>query len=105
MPGNFRLKIRPIGPEKQRFVSSSRLSTENKMPDRLRPRAIQGWLGHRSITSTAVYTALSPNRSTSGRAHCFFGLLIFNERVVPAERKKGGWDWRGLSHLVGGNHE
>jgi integrase len=25
-------------------------------------RAIQGWLGHRSITSTAVYTALSPNR-------------------------------------------
>ena len=26
-------------------------------------RAIQGWLGHRSITSTAVYTALAPNRS------------------------------------------
>jgi hypothetical protein len=26
------------------------------------PRAIQGWLGHRSITSTAVYTALAPNR-------------------------------------------
>jgi site-specific recombinase XerD len=25
-------------------------------------RAIQGWLGHRSITSTAVYTALVPNR-------------------------------------------
>jgi site-specific recombinase XerD len=25
--------------------------------------AIQGWLGHRSITSTAVYTALAPNRS------------------------------------------
>jgi site-specific recombinase XerD len=25
-------------------------------------RAIQGWLGHRSITSTAVYTALSPTR-------------------------------------------
>jgi site-specific recombinase XerD len=25
-------------------------------------RAIQGWLGHRSITSTAVYTALAPNR-------------------------------------------
>jgi site-specific recombinase XerD len=24
-------------------------------------RAIQGWLGHRSITSTAVYTALAPN--------------------------------------------
>jgi site-specific recombinase XerD len=24
--------------------------------------AIQGWLGHRSITSTAVYTALAPNR-------------------------------------------
>jgi site-specific recombinase XerD len=25
-------------------------------------RAIQGWLGHGSITSTAVYTALAPNR-------------------------------------------
>jgi hypothetical protein len=25
-------------------------------------RAIQGWLGHRSIISTAVYTALAPNR-------------------------------------------
>jgi site-specific recombinase XerD len=25
-------------------------------------RAIQGWLGHRSITSTAVYTAPAPNR-------------------------------------------
>jgi site-specific recombinase XerD len=25
-------------------------------------RAIQGWLGHRSITSTAIYTALVPNR-------------------------------------------
>jgi hypothetical protein len=25
-------------------------------------RAIQGWLGHRSITITAVYTALAPNR-------------------------------------------
>jgi integrase len=25
-------------------------------------RAIQGWLGHRSITSAAVYTALAPNR-------------------------------------------
>jgi hypothetical protein len=24
--------------------------------------AIQGWLGHRSITSTAVYTVLAPNR-------------------------------------------
>jgi integrase len=23
---------------------------------------IQGWLGHRSITSTAFYTALAPNR-------------------------------------------
>ncbi len=30
-------------------------------------RAIQGWLGHLSITSTAVYTALAPNRfRTSG---------------------------------------
>jgi site-specific recombinase XerD len=31
----------------------------NKGHDR---RAIQGWLGHGSITSTAVYTALAPNR-------------------------------------------
>jgi hypothetical protein len=23
---------------------------------------MQGWRGHRSITSTAVYTALAPNR-------------------------------------------
>jgi site-specific recombinase XerD len=23
---------------------------------------VEGWLGHRSITSTAVYTALAPNR-------------------------------------------
>jgi site-specific recombinase XerD len=25
-------------------------------------RAIQGWLGHRSITTAAVYTTLAPNR-------------------------------------------
>jgi hypothetical protein len=25
-------------------------------------RAIQGWLGHRSITRTGVYTAQAPNR-------------------------------------------
>jgi hypothetical protein len=31
--------------------------------------AIQGWLGHRSITSTAVYTALAPNRFKD-----FYGL-------------------------------
>jgi site-specific recombinase XerD len=24
-------------------------------------RAIQGWLGHRSVTSTALYTTLAPN--------------------------------------------
>jgi hypothetical protein len=24
--------------------------------------AIQGWLGYRSITSTAIYAALAPNR-------------------------------------------
>jgi hypothetical protein len=29
-------------------------------------RAIQGWLGHRSITSTAVYTALATNRFKAG---------------------------------------
>src|SRR5260370_2106404 len=31
----------------------------HSLPD---TRAIQGWLGHRSITSTAEYTALAPNR-------------------------------------------
>jgi site-specific recombinase XerD len=36
-----------------------RLRLANKGHD---TRAIQGWLGHRSITSTAVYTALAPNR-------------------------------------------
>jgi type 1 fimbriae regulatory protein FimB/type 1 fimbriae regulatory protein FimE len=29
-------------------------------------RAIQAWLGHRSITSTAIYTALAPNRFRRG---------------------------------------
>jgi site-specific recombinase XerD len=29
-------------------------------------RAIQGWLGHRSITSTAVYTALGRSRTSGG---------------------------------------
>jgi site-specific recombinase XerD len=34
-------------------------------------RAIQGWLGHRSITSTAVYTALAPlaGRRASEKNH------------------------------------
>jgi len=36
-----------------------RLPLANKGHD---TRAIQGSLGHRSITSTAVYTALAPNR-------------------------------------------
>jgi site-specific recombinase XerD len=38
-------------------------------------RAIQGWLGHRSITSTAVYTALAPNRTVSAvlRPHLLAG--------------------------------
>jgi integrase len=36
-----------------------RLALANKGHD---TRAIQGCLGHRSITRTAVYTALAPNR-------------------------------------------
>jgi hypothetical protein len=40
-------------------------------------RAIQGWLGHRSITSTAVYTALAPNRFK----HFLAGLMC-----------SAGWD-------------
>jgi hypothetical protein len=32
------------------------------------PSAIQGWLGHRSITSTAVYTALTPSRQFASRS-------------------------------------
>jgi site-specific recombinase XerD len=31
-------------------------------PEGLETLTIKGWLGHRSITSTAVYTALAPNR-------------------------------------------
>jgi site-specific recombinase XerD len=41
-------------------------------------RAIQGWLGHRSITSTAVYTALAPNRFTD--------FLAIVSRHRPGER-------------------
>jgi hypothetical protein len=32
-----------------------------------RHRGIQGWFGHRSITSTAVYTTLAPNRSSASQ--------------------------------------
>jgi site-specific recombinase XerD len=38
---------------------SCRYALANKGHD---TRAIQAWFGHRSITSTAVYTALAPNR-------------------------------------------
>jgi len=40
-------------------------------------RAIQGWLGHRSITSTAVYTALAPtgSRISGGSESLLWGLL------------------------------
>jgi hypothetical protein len=44
-------------------------------------RAIQGWLGHRSITSTAVYTALAPNRFED-----FCG-----NQAVP--KPKADWCW------------
>jgi site-specific recombinase XerD len=33
-----------------------------RMMERTAASAGQGWLGHRSINSTAVYTALAPNR-------------------------------------------
>jgi site-specific recombinase XerD len=45
-------------------------------------RAIQGWLGHRSITSTAVYTALAPNRFKSFWRDCTF-LQIFAASRAP----------------------
>jgi site-specific recombinase XerD len=39
-------------------MSDPRVFTDRRGSD----QAIQGWLGHRSITSTAIYTALAPNR-------------------------------------------
>jgi site-specific recombinase XerD len=51
---------RPTDPEHPRmFRHACGYALANKGHD---TRAIQGWLGHRSITSTAVYTALAPNR-------------------------------------------
>jgi site-specific recombinase XerD len=46
-------------------------------------RAIQGWLGHRSITSTAVYTALAPNRFR-GDALKMVGVAVFVAGIVLA---------------------
>jgi hypothetical protein len=47
-------------------------------------RAIQGWLGHRSITSTAVYTALAPNRlRISGESE---PLPTGSKMILPAKR-------------------
>ena len=47
----------PIHPHMLRHACGYALA--NKGHD---TRAIQGWLAHRSITSTAVYTALAPYR-------------------------------------------
>ena len=41
-------------------------------------RASQRWLGHRSITSTAVYTALAPNR--------FKDIVMRNIRIKRGAR-------------------
>jgi hypothetical protein len=38
-------------------------------------RAIQGWLGHRSITSKAVYMALAPNRLKDFWRDCMVGTF------------------------------
>jgi site-specific recombinase XerD len=41
------------------FLSDAKYALADKGHD---PRAIQAWLDHRSIASTAVYTALAANR-------------------------------------------
>jgi hypothetical protein len=50
-------------------------------------RVIQGWLGHRSITSTAVYTALAPNR---GAAPLAIGRRIVRFGCVKTTKKNSG---------------
>jgi type 1 fimbriae regulatory protein FimB/type 1 fimbriae regulatory protein FimE len=53
-------------------------------------RAIQAWLGHRSITSTAVYTALAPNDPLRDGIGCrrLHGPAGF-DRGLPGARTKG----------------
>jgi hypothetical protein len=49
---------------KRRHSHCSAMLEATRSPTRATtPAAIQGWLGHRSIASTAVYTALAPNWS------------------------------------------
>jgi site-specific recombinase XerD len=48
-------------------------------------RAIQGWLGPRSITSTAVYTALAPNRFQrllAGLTHAAEGVAAVSSTMM-----------------------
>jgi site-specific recombinase XerD len=45
-----------------RTVDRHPLASAGTLALGLRRWAIQGWLGHRSISSTVVYTALVPNR-------------------------------------------
>jgi hypothetical protein len=60
----------------------SRLCAANKGHD---TRGIQGWLGHRSITSTAIYTALAPNRFKDS------GETELPRRQLHAQQDKA-WD-------------
>jgi hypothetical protein len=63
------LRVMSITKRVAGFFHVSRVRHSSELQDASRPerggdqpRAIQGWLGHRSVTSTAVYTALAPNR-------------------------------------------
>ena len=66
-------------------------SGEQRSPDRLRPqhvakghdiRAIQAWLGHRSITSTAIYTAGARTGSRTSR-----GIDLMARRYGTGRRR------------------
>jgi hypothetical protein len=53
-------------------------------------RVIQGWLGHRSITSTAVYTALAPMRSArSGSPDDPDDWVVYLGPVTSIDDKSG----------------
>jgi hypothetical protein len=53
----LRIDQPPGGPGPGREIPNLRLARQSRTSE-----AIQGWLGHRSITGTAVYTTLAPNR-------------------------------------------
>jgi site-specific recombinase XerD len=46
-------------------------------------RAIQAWLGNRSITSTAVYTALAPNQFKDFWREFILAYMVLQKRATP----------------------